>query len=199
MLRIGLTGGIGSGKTTVAGIFEVLGVPVYYADAAAKRMMNEDEVLKKNIIHHFGKESYSNDILDRAYLASVVFSDPEKTKLINSLIHPATIADAEKWMEHQKVPYAVKEAALIFEAGAERNLDLVIGVQSPVELRIQRAMQRDNISEKDVLTRMEKQMPEEEKMSRCDIIIFNDEKELLIPQVVAVHEKLLRNIERVHF
>lgn len=198
MLRIGLTGGIGSGKTTVAGIFEVLGVPVYYADAAAKRMMNEDETLKKNIIHHFGKESYVDGLLDRAHLASIVFSDPEKTKLINSLIHPATIADAEKWMSLQKVPYAIKEAALIFEAGAEKNLDLVIGVQSPLELRMQRAMQRDNISEKDVLIRMEKQMPEEEKMSRCDIVIINDEKELLIPQVVAVHEKLLRNIERVH-
>ncbi|MEJ7611228.1 MAG: dephospho-CoA kinase [Ferruginibacter sp.] len=198
MLRIGLTGGIGSGKTTVAKIFEVLGVPVYYADASAKRLMNEDPVMRQRIITAFGEESYINDKLNRPYLASVVFSDPEKTKLINSFIHPATLADAAKWMDLQKSPYAVKEAALIFEAGAEKHLDLVIGVQAPFELRMQRAMERDNISEDAVRSRMEKQMDEAEKMSRCDILINNDEKELLIPQVVVIHEQLLKNIERLH-
>ncbi len=198
MLRIGLTGGIGSGKTTVARIFEVLGVPVYFADDAAKKLMNEDGDLKKKIIAHFGAESYVNDKLNRSYLSSVVFSDQEKTKLINSIIHPATINDASKWLERQATPYAIKEAALIFEAGAEKMLDLVIGVSAPRELRIQRVRQRENISEDAVLSRMEKQMNEEEKMSRCDIIINNDERELLIPQVVEVHERLLKNIERVH-
>ena len=198
MLRIGLTGGIGSGKTTVARIFEVLGVPVYYADEAAKKLMNTDGDLKRLIIQHFGEESYSDNKPDRSFLASVVFSNSEKTKLINSIIHPATLADAAAWMDLQKSPYAVKEAALIFEAGAEKHLDLVIGVQAPFELRMQRAMQRDDISEEAVLARMGKQMDEEEKMKRCDIVINNDEKELLIPQVVAVHEKLLENMLRVH-
>ncbi len=198
MLRIGLTGGIGSGKTTVARIFEVLGVPVYYADEAAKKLMNLEADLKKQIIHHFGEESYSDNTLNRSFLASVVFSDPEKTKLINSIIHPATLADAASWMDLQKSPYAVKEAALIFEAGADKYLDLVIGVHAPFELRLQRAMQRDHLTEEAVLARMEKQMDGEEKMNRCDIIIDNDEKQLLIPQVIAVHEKLLRNIERLH-
>lgn len=198
MLRIGLTGGIGSGKTTVARIFEVLGVPVYFADDAAKRLMNEDPNLKKKIIDHFGTESYVDNILNRSYLSSVVFSDPEKTKLINSIIHPATIEDATKWLERQASPYAIKEAALIFEAGADKMLDLVIGVSAPPDLRMQRAMQRDNISEAAVLARMQKQMNEEEKMSLCDIIINNDENELLIPRVVEVHERLLKNIERVH-
>jgi dephospho-CoA kinase len=198
MLRIGLTGGIGSGKTTVAHIFEVLGIPVYYADDAAKRLMNEDENLKQQIIQHFGEESYVDGKLNRSYLSFIVFSDAEKTKLINSIIHPATIADAEQWMSKQTAPYAIKEAALIFEAAAEKQLDLVIGVQSPLHTRMQRVMQRDNITEEAVLARMQKQMNEEEKMTRCDFVVINDEKELLIPQVVALHEKLLANLERVH-
>jgi dephospho-CoA kinase len=198
MLKIGLTGGIGSGKTTVAHIFEVLGVPVYYADDAAKRLMNEDESLKQQIITHFGKDSYVDGKLNRSHLSALVFSDTEKTKLINAIIHPATIADAELWMSKQTAQYAIKEAALIFEAGAEKQLDLVIGVQSPLPVRVQRVMQRDNITEQAVLARIQKQMNEEEKMSRCDFIIINDERELLIPQVLALHEKLLANLERAH-
>ncbi len=198
MLKIGLTGGIGSGKTTVAHIFEVLGIPVYYADDAAKRLMNEDENLKQQIITHFGEESYIDGKLNRPYLSSVIFSDTEKTKVINSIIHPATIANAELWMSKQTALYAIKEAALIFEAAAEKQLDLVIGVQTPLPLRIQRVMLRDNITEEAVLARMQKQMNEEEKINRCDFVIVNDEKELLIPQVVALHEKLLANLERVH-
>ncbi len=198
MLKIGLTSGIGSGKTTVAHIFEVLGIPVFYADDAAKQLMNEDENLKQQIITHFGEESYLDGKLNRSYLSRVVFSDAEKTNLINSIIHPATIANAELWMNKQTTPYAIKEAALIFEANAEKQLDLVIGVQSPLSLRIHRVMQRDNITEEAVLARMQKQMNEEEKMSRCDFVIVNDEVELLVPQVVALHEKLLANLERVH-
>ena len=198
MLRIGLTGGIGSGKTTVAKIFEVLGVPVYYADDAAKKLMNEDEVIRGKIIHHFGHESYTADKLNRSFLARQVFSDPEKTKIINSIIHPATVSDAAKWMDAQSAPYAIKEAALIFEAHAEKTLDLVIGVSAPLPMRMKRVMQRDNISEPDFFARMEKQMNEEEKMRRCDIIINNDEQKLLIPQVVEAHQNLMKNIERVH-
>ena len=198
MLRIGLTGGIGSGKTTVARIFEVLGVPVYYADDAAKKLMNEDEKIRGEIIHHFGPESYTDGKLNRIFIAKQIFSDPEKTKIINSIIHPATIADASKWMNAQSAPYSIKEAALIFEAHAEKSLDLIVGVTAPVQMRMKRVIQRDTISELDFFSRTEKQMDEEEKMSRCDVIINNDEKELLIPQVISVHENLLNNTERVH-
>ncbi len=198
MLRIGLTGGIGSGKTTVAHIFEVLGMPVYYADDAAKRLMNEEANLKQKLIQHFGEESYVEGKLNRAYLSSVVFSNTEKTSLINSIIHPATIADAEAWMLQQQAPYALKEAALIFESGAEKNLDLVIGVSAPLPIRLQRVMKRDAIDEAAVLARMQKQMNEEEKMSRCDFVVINDDETLLIPQVIAIHEQLLQNIERLH-
>ena len=198
MLKIGLTGGIGSGKTTVAQIFEVLGVPVYYADDAAKKLMNEDENLKQQIIQHFGEESYSNRILNKQYLAATVFSNPEKTAIINSIIHPATITDAEKWMDKQITPYAIKEAALIFEADADKKLDLVIGVYANETLRIKRVMERNNISEEAVRLRMQNQMDEETKMSLCDAVILNDEEDLLIPQVIAFHENLLKNMERLH-
>ena len=198
MLRIGLTGGIGSGKTTVAHIFEVLGMPVYYADDAAKRLMNEDAHLKQQLIQQFGEESYIQGKLNRAYLSSVVFSNTEKTSLINSIIHPTTIADAAAWMLQQQAAYALKEAALIFEAGAEKNLDLVVGVSAPLAIRLHRVMKRDAIDEAAVLARMQKQMNEEEKMGRCDFVVLNDEETLLIPQVIAIHEQLLQNIERLH-
>jgi dephospho-CoA kinase len=198
MLKIGLTGGIGSGKTTIAHIFEVLGIPVYYADDAAKRLMNEDELLKKQIIDSFGNESYKDGKINRIFLAKEVFSSIEKTTKMNGIVHPITIADAEKWMQQQTTAYAIKEAALIFEAKAEKNLDLVIGVQSPLSLRIKRVMQRDNITEESVLARMQKQMDEDDKMSRCDFIIVNNEKELLIPQVIAIHEKIIETMTRIH-
>jgi dephospho-CoA kinase len=190
-LRIGLTGGIGSGKTTVAHIFEVLGIPVYYADAAAKKIMNEDSEVKIKIVGHFGEQAYKNNILDRHWLAAEIFNNPEKLTLLNSIVHPATIADAEAWMKQQATPYAVKEAALIFESGAEKHLDFVIGVSSPQALRIQRVMQRENTTEEMVMARLNRQMNEEEKMQRCDFVLINNEEELLLPQVIALHEKLL--------
>lgn len=191
MLRIGLTGGIGSGKTTVAQIFNVLGIPVYSSDDAAKRLMNEDEDLKKKIIESFGKESYQNGELNRKYVANEAFSDPKKIKLLNSMVHPATIKDATAWMEKQNAPYVIKEAALIFESGSDQFLDYVIGVKSPLNLRIERTMKRNNVTAEEVASRMKLQMDEVEKMNRCDFIIVNDEKEMLIPQVLSLHQKFL--------
>jgi dephospho-CoA kinase len=190
-LRIGLTGGIGSGKSTVAKVFEVLGIPVYYADEAAKRIMNEDAVLKQQIIEQFGATSYKNNKLDRSYIASMVFNNKEKLELLNSLVHPATIRDAEQWMQQQTAPYALKEAALIFESGSQDQLDYVIGVSTPAPLRILRAMKRDGSTREQVLARMGKQIQEEIKMRLCDFIIYNDEQQAVIPQVLALHETLI--------
>lgn len=191
MLRVGLTGGIGSGKSTVAKIFEVLGVPVYYADIAAKRLMNQDEELKQHIINHFGTASYVNDQLDRAYIASHVFNNKEKLELLNSFTHPATIKDANTWMQQQNASYTIKEAALIFESGSAAYLDHVVGVYTPTPLRIQRIMQRDKITQEEVLQRMNRQINEDIKMRLCDTVLFNDEQQLLVPQVLSLHEKLL--------
>lgn len=190
MVRVGLTGGIGSGKSTVAQIFEVLGIPVYYADIAAKRLMNEDAELKLAITNAFGEQAYANNILDRKYISSIVFSDPAKLELLNSLVHPATKKDGEAWMQQQTTPYAIHEAALIFEAKVFERLDKVIGVSSPIELRINRAMKRDKVDRNEILKRMKQQLDEDLKMSKCDFVLLNDEEHLLIPQVLDLHEKL---------
>jgi len=192
MLRIGITGGIGSGKSTVADIFNVLGIPVYSSDDASKRLMVEDKDLKKNIIESFGEESYVNGILNRKYLAAQVFNDSQKIALLNSFVHPATINDARRWTEKQNTAYTVKEAALIFESGSDKFLDYVIGVKSPVDLRVTRAMTRDNVTREQVEARMKLQMDEDEKMKRCDFIIINDEQQMLIPQVLLLHERFLK-------
>ena len=191
MLRIGLTGGIGSGKSTAAQIFEVLGIPVYYADTEAKRLMNEDDEVKAGIIRLFGKEAYSNNVLDRKYISSIVFSDPAKLAILNSIVHPATKKDGEAWMQKQTTPYAIHEAALIFEARVNERLEYVIGVSAPQELRIQRTMERDHVSREEILKRMGHQLGEEIKMEKCDFILINDENQFLIPQVLELHQKLL--------
>lgn len=189
MLKIGLTGGIGSGKSVVAKVFETLGIPVYYADAAAKNLMNTNDTLKKSIIKNFGEDCYKNGQLDRKHLAAIVFKNKEKLKLLNLLTHPATIADANEWMKKQNSPYIIKEAALLFESGADKHLDYVIGVSSPAALRIKRVMQRDGLSEDEVMQRIDQQMDENEKMKRCDFIITNDEKQLVLPQILELDKK----------
>jgi dephospho-CoA kinase len=196
MLRIGLTGGIGSGKTTVAKIFELLGIPVYYADDAAKRIMHEDEELKAAVKKHFGEEAYVNNDLNRSFLATKVFTDVYQLEILNSLVHPATIKDAANWMNRQQTPYVVKEAAIFFESGSAENIDYMIGVHAPLAVRVQRAMTRDNISREEVMKRINRQIDEDIKMKLCDFVLKNDEQELLIPQVLDLHAKLLMRAER---
>ncbi len=191
MLRVGLTGGIGSGKSTVARIFEELGVPVFYADQAARVLLETDPVLREKIIFHFGADTYQNGMPDRKRIAQIVFSDPAKLALLNSFTHPATLAAADEWMQRQTFPYTIKEAALMFESDAWKQLDAVIGVSAPEELRIRRVMQRDEVTREAVLARISKQMNEEEKMKRCDFILYNDELQPLVPQVLALHAQLL--------
>ncbi len=192
MLRVGITGGIGSGKSTIATIFEILGIPVYYADDAAKKLMNEDVFLKEQLIDAFGKEIYQNGILNRSCLSGLVFNNPEKLAQLNDIVHPATIADAEYWMQQQHSVYVIKEAAILFESGANKYLDKVIGVFAPLELRISRVMQRDNSTQEAVIARMNKQMEEEKKMKLCDYVIINNGQELVIPQVLKIHEAFLK-------
>ena len=191
MIRIGLTGGIGSGKTTIAKIFEVLGIPVYYSDNATRQLMNEDPELRKNIEANFGKGSYVENVLNRSYIASIVFNDSAKLDILNSLTHPATILHARQWMQQQRSPYVIKEAALIFESGSAADLDYVVGVYAPLPLRIKRVMERDHVSSDEVIKRMKRQINEDIKMKLCDFVITNDEVELVTPQVITLHEKFL--------
>jgi len=192
MLKIGLTGGIGSGKSTVARIFVVLSIPVYYADEAARRLMNEHQELKNQIRELFGEAAYIDGQLNRAYIGGTVFSDAGKLARLNAIVHPKTREDAAAWMRKQHASYAIKEAALIFEAGLETGLDQVIGVTAPVELRIARVMKRDGVPREKVLERMNRQMDEKEKMKRCDFIIENDERTPLLPQVLKIHDTLMK-------
>jgi dephospho-CoA kinase len=190
-LRIGLTGGIGSGKSMVAGIFKVLGIPVFDADAAAKNIMQTDPVLQQSIISAFGAGAYPDGILDRKYLASIVFNDAYQLERLNALVHPAAIAAAKAWADKQSAPYSLKEAALFFEAGSTEGLDYIIGVYAPKHLRIKRVMDRDGLNREEVLARMQRQIQEEIKMRLCDFVIINDEQQLLIPQVLKLHEQFL--------
>jgi dephospho-CoA kinase len=160
--------------------------------------MNEDGPLQEQLIELFGADIFENKQLNRSLLASIVFNDSQMLSMLNSIVHPATIADAEKWMKQaskaggKKNPYAIKEAALIFESGAQKNLDYVIGVHAPYKLRLQRAMQRDNLSKEEIESRIERQMDETKKMNLCNFIITNDEVQMLLPQVLELHVQLLK-------
>lgn len=191
-LKIGLTGGIGSGKSTVAKVFESLQVPVFDADAASKRLYHTDKELMANLRKHFGEDIYTNDVLNRPKLAAIVFSDEEKLKLLNSLVHPPTIRDAAEWFNRQKAAYVIKEAALLFESGSVAGLDYVIGVSAPIHLRIKRVMDRDQVTRQAVQNRLSKQINETVKMRLCDFIITNNEQEMVLPQVLSLHQRLLK-------
>ena len=192
MLRIGLTGGIGSGKSTVAAVFSVLGIPVFDADAVTKKLMEEDEALKVSIKNEFGEAAYSNNKLDRKYLASIVFNDAYKLEILNSITHPVVIKAAQIWMQQQTSPYTIKEAALMFESASAAGVDLIIGIFAPQHIRIKRVMDRDNVTRHEVLARMDKQIDEDLKMKLCDYIIVNDEQQLIMPQILKLHENFLQ-------
>jgi dephospho-CoA kinase len=196
MLKLGLTGGIGSGKTLVCQIIEKLSVPVYYADRAARELMNSDADLKESIRSMFGDQAYSKEGLDRQYVASSVFGDHDKLSRLNSLVHPAVRKDFFRWTEqHRESPYVVEEAAILFESGASVEMDQTVLVYAPEELRISRVMKRDGRSREDVLKRMEHQLSEEEKMKKADHILTNDGVQMLLPQVIELHNKILNRIE----
>lgn len=193
MLKVGLTGGIGSGKSTVANIFKVLGIPVFDADSEAKKLMEEDSSLVNSIKKEFGEESFFNGKLNRKYLANIVFNDSFRLQKLNALVHPVTLAWADEWMQQQTSPYVIKEAALMFESSASAGVDIMIGVYAPQALRIYRTMQRNGLSREDVLARMSKQMDEDIKMRLCDYVLVNDEQQLLLPQVLKLHEEFLQS------
>ncbi len=191
MLKVGITGGIGSGKSTVCQVFKTLGIPVFYADEAARYLMEHDALIIDSICLLFGKDVYAGGKLQRDKVASVVFKEPGKLEQLNAIVHPATIRYAAQWLESQKSPYALKEAAIFFESGSYKEMDVMIGVFAPAKTRILRVMERDKISQEKILERMSQQMDEDEKMKRCDYVITNDGNTAIIPQVLAIHEKLL--------
>lgn len=194
-LLIGITGGIGVGKSTVASVFKTLGIPVYDADSRAKWLMINSAALKIKITKIFGDETLVNGKLDRKYLASQVFNKPEKLERLNKLVHPAVAEDFKQWAQEQKSDYVLKEAALLFESNSYEELDAIIVVSAPLDIRIQRVLQRDkHRTESDVKNIIERQLPESVKLEKSDFIIFNDESSLVIPQVLNIHKLLLEQI-----
>lgn len=198
MLKIGITGGIGVGKTVVCRMFELLGIPVYDSDARAKWVMKNDEVLRSELQAAFGKEAYNEaGELNRPYIASIVFNNPERLVVLNSLVHPHVATDFATWaaMHHDK-PYVLKEAALMYESGAWKQMDQMIAVYAPLEVRMKRLLMRDkHRTEEDIKAIIDKQLQEDEKMSRADHIIYNDDQQLLIPQVIELHELFLSKVK----
>ncbi len=187
MLKVGITGGIGSGKTTVCRIFEMLNIPVYYADDRAKWLMKNDPALKENIITLLGKEAYlSEGDLNRVYIGKKVFSDKKLLAKLNKLVHPAVFLDGQNWFAEQTTSYAIKEAALFYETGSYQQMDKMIVVTADREERIRRVMLRDGLEREAVEARMDKQLPEEEKVEKADYVIYNDGREMLIPKIFEI-------------
>jgi len=191
MLKVGITGNIGSGKTTVSKIFEVLGIPVFYADDAAKNVMVNDPILIDAIKITFGKASYFDDgTLNRKHIAAIVFNNEAELDKLNAIVHPATFRAFDNWLlSHQYAPYILKEAALLFESDSYKMCDKTIMVTAPLEMRIKRVMLRDNLPEDEILKREARQFTEEKKLQLADYSINNNEKELVIPQVLALHRQ----------
>jgi dephospho-CoA kinase len=189
---VGITGGIGSGKSIVCQFFKILGIPVYSADDRAKWLMSNAPELKIQLIEEFGTETYLADgTLDRSFLAQTVFSDPEKVKKINSIVHPAVGNDFKSWAEQQTAPYLLKEAALLFETGSDKELDKIITVSSPLKIRMSRVLMRDPHRKEDQINQIiNQQLPDEKKNELADFVIKNSENKLLIPQILEIHRKL---------
>jgi len=191
MLKIGITGGIGVGKTIVCRMFEQLGIPVYDSDSRAKWVMSNDDALKAGLAAAFGKDTYTLEgELNRQYLGGVVFNDPEQLAKLNQLVHPHVKTDFLRWVEsNEQAPYVIKEAALMYESEAWRQMDEIIAVFAPLPVRIKRTLKRDiHRTAADVRAIINKQLQEEEKMARAEHILYNDDQQLIIPQILRLHQ-----------
>jgi len=194
MFRVGVTGGIGSGKSIICNIFHHLGIPVYQADIEARRLMAENESIRTGLLGYFGGEVFLGEQLNRKYLADRIFSDPAARTFINSLVHPVVRADFESWVQTRNgTLYVIEEAALLFETGAWKELDCIILIEAAVETRIERIIRRDGISRADVLSRMSSQIDPGKARELADFIIHNDRNDFVIPQVLKI-DKIIREL-----
>ena len=193
-LQIGLTGAIGSGKTTVAKIFESLGIPVYYADDHSKNILQNNPAVKNEIIRQWGSSVLdAQGNIDKKALAAVVFVEATELKKLNAILHPLVAEDYRRWFDQQRaVPYVVKEAAILIESGSHASCDKIIVVEAPESVRLSRVMSRDDVSATQVQQRNAQQMPQSEKIKFADYIIHNTDQKLLLPQVMEIHHKLIQ-------
>lgn len=197
MIKVGLTGIIGSGKSTVARIFEILKIPVYNADEEAKKILSDPDVIT-NIINRFGQQISEGNKINRKKLADIVFNDKDALHFLNEQIHPRVRSDMLKWMnEKERNEYVIHEAAILFESGFYKSFDKIIMVSCPEEIAIQRVIVRDGVTASDVIKRLKNQWKQEEKIERSDFIIHNDGKQLVLPQVLKIHHSLIKTEKAV--
>ena len=196
MLKVGITGNIGSGKTTVSKIFEVLGIPVFYADDEAKKVMVNDAILVDAIKENFGAEAYFADgTLNRKHIAGIVFNNQAELQKLNAIVHPATFRAFDNWLpQHVGAPYILKEAALLFESDSYKMCDKTIMITAPLDMRVARVIERDGLSKAEILSRDSKQFTQEVKLGLADYSIKNDNTELVIPQVLKLHSMFIGSL-----
>ena len=196
MKIVGLTGGIGSGKTTVAKEFEALGVPIYIADVEAKKLMNRSKVIKRKLVALFGEKAYVNEQLNRPYIASVIFNNKEYLEKMNAIVHPKVARHFEKWVAKKNAPYVIKEVAILFENGGHTLCDYVITVTAPKKLKIKRLLKRDNTTVEKIEAIMKNQWSDSEKIKYSDFVIENNALENTKLQVLKIHEQILKKTQK---
>jgi len=194
MVVVGLTGGIGSGKTTVLRYFESLGVPVYIADIEAKALMNRSKVIKRKLTHLFGEQAYKDSKLNRPYLASKIFNDKSLLVKMNAIVHPKVASHFKRWIKKQDAPYVIKEAAIIFENKLESQYTYIITVVANEDLRIKRVIKRDNTSVEKIKSIISNQLPDEEKINKSDFVITNNDLDSTKAQAISIHKEILQRI-----
>ena len=190
--RLGITGGIGSGKTTVCRIFRVLGVPVFVADIAAKDLMENDPGIRSSVNAIAGKDLYTTGSLDRKELAGLIFNSPQMLHRVNEVVHPAVLEKFDKWATNSEEPYVIMESAILFEAGADTLVDRVLTLSAPVEERIARVMGRNDLSREQVLERISNQIEDDVREEQSYYVINNADNEMIIPDILKIHSDMLR-------
>jgi dephospho-CoA kinase len=198
ILKVGVTGGIGSGKSTVCTLFSILGIPVFSADNFARELQDNNPDVRKRLIEITGKDLYNSGKLDRTELATIIFSDQTLLTEVNAAIHPAVLSGFEKWILAQKSSYVIMEAAILFESGASKRMDKIITVVAPEEERIKRVMLRSNLSEEQVTERIRNQMDDNKRISMSDYVIHNSENDLIIPAVLKIHSDILTELKIIN-
>src|SRR6056297_4250618 len=194
MIKVGVTGGIGSGKTLICEIFERLGIPVFNADVEAKEIYNSDKEVIEQVQQLFGHEIYHQGMLKKDILAKIIFNDSKALDKVNAIVHPKVREYFLDWAEKQTSKYEIEEAAILFESNAYLDLDYIINVHARQDSRIERVMERDNISKEQVLNRMKNQLCDEKRMKLADFTIYNDDERMLLPQVIEIHQKIINRI-----
>ncbi len=192
MIVVGITGGIGSGKSTVARMFEKLGIAIYISDDEAKKLMHTNEFVKKDIIALFGKEAYVNDMLNRGYIASIVFDNSEMLDALNKIVHPAVSSHFDTWKEKQKSPYVIKESAILFESGAYKECDYTILVCAPMDIRVQRILNRDKVTKEQIQSRIKNQWTDMKKIPLADFVINNTDFDKTEGKVYEIYNKIIK-------